>query len=249
MATEDGPPRAPASAPIRVTRLLAFTIFVVVAARRMATKTTSEGDEVLAPPSIQAPQTLDPAEAQEPVPAGVRAMSLLAFAIFAFFGAKTEHWVPEVGLAFVTGGTLFATPQLAAALIASAGGKQSSVFKTHLRRVIFVAVIALGILIFKARPPGLNGLKLAVLFAAALLEVVMVIGVGPFWLGDIANTLLSSDEPNWFSRFVGKLRRCVRKVTKLPQRWIVTIEADDGFLIVGAGLFLIGTIMQFLAGA
>jgi hypothetical protein len=248
MATEDGPAQEPASAPIRVTSLLAFAIFVVVAARRVATRKSSDGD-VLATPSIQAPQTLDPAEAQEPVPASIRVMSLLAFAIFAFFGAKTEHWVPEVGLAFVTGGTLFATPQLAAALIASAGDKQSSAFKTHLRRVIFVGVIALGILIFKARPPGLNGLKLAILFAAALLEVVMVIGVAPFWLGDVANTVLSSEEPNWFSRFVGKLRRCVRNVTKIPQRWIATIEEDDGFLIVGAGLFLVGTIMQFLAGA
>lgn len=213
----------------------------------MATKEISSGDEAVTPNKTS--QTLDPAETQQPAPASVRVMSLLAFALFAFFGAKTKHWVPEVGLALVTGGALFATPPLVAVLIASKGGEQSSTFKNHLRKVIFVATIALGILVFKARPPGLSGLKLAILFAAGLLEVVIIIGVAPFWLGDMANTAFSSEKPNWFSRLVSKLRRCIRSITKVPERWIATIEKDDGFLILGAGLFLVGTIMQFLAGA
>jgi hypothetical protein len=213
----------------------------------MTTEEISGGDEAVSP--CQAPQTLCPSASQEPVPASIRVISLLAFGIFVFFGAKTKHWVSEVGLAFVTGGALFATPQLVAALIASAGGKRTSAFKSRLREVTFIGVIVLGILVFKARPRGLDAWKLGVLFAAALLEVVIVLVVVPFWLAGGATTLFPPEESNWLTRLMGKLAPCLRKVTNPPVRWVATIEEDAGFLILGAGLFLIGAIMQFIAGA
>ena len=209
----------------------------------MATKEIS-GNEARTP---QEAETSDSLTAQEPVPASIRIMSLLAFAILVCFGVTTKNWVPELGLAFVTGGALLATPQLVAVLIA--GSKRTSAFKIHLKRVTFIGVVVLGYLVFKARPKGLEWWQLAVLFLAALLEVVMVLVVVPFWLGDSAKTVFSSEQPNWFSRLTGKLMCFLREAIKKPESWVATIEEDNGFLILGAGLFLVGTMMQFIAGA
>lgn len=211
----------------------------------MATEMIPDGNGTSAP--SQAPQTLDKSAAQEPVPASIRVMSLLAFAIFAIFGATTKNWVPELGLAFVTGGALLATPQLVAVLVASR--KRSSAFSIHLRRVTFLGVIVLGILVFKARPQRLAEWKLFVLFAAALLEVLILLVLVPFWLGGSAKTVFSSEKPSRFSHFMGKVIGSARRVIEVPERWVATVEEDNGFLILGAGLFLVGTMMQFVAGA
>jgi hypothetical protein len=239
--------QGPAPRPIAWVSLLGAVVLAVFTAWRLAPKAAPE---VLTPHDAQAPpQSSDMDGEQEPVPASIRVISLVALAIFVAFGWTTKHRVPELGLAFVTGGALLATPQLVAALVASQDRERASVFTTRLRTIAFLGVIGLGILVFKDRPHGLAVWKLGLLFAAALLELLTVLIVVPYWVAGSARILFPPGESNRLTRMTEKLAPCLRTVAEAPAKGIAAIEEDDGFLILGAALFLAGTIMQFIAGA
>jgi hypothetical protein len=185
------------------------------------------------------PQPLSTPDERPPVSVTTRVASFLAFAIFVVFGALAKKRASELGLAFVTGGALFATPQLVEALIVSPRGKQTSAFRTHLRTVAVLGAIGLGIVIFTGSHRGISTWKLVVLFVAGLLEVEMALGVVPFWLGRSVSILFG-----W-----KKLKGWLDKLTAIPRRFIAAVEKDGGFFVLGAVLFLVGTIIQFIAGA
>ena len=104
-----------------------------------------------------------------------------------------------------------------------------------------MTAIAIALEILGTRFPGLGFWKLILLWLTVTLEVVIALGVLPLWLISIGDTLAPR-----LSRW---LKKHIVKTAHVPARALATFDDKEGFLLLGAVFFLVGTTMQFIAGA
>jgi hypothetical protein len=178
------------------------------------------------------------------VSANFRLASIAASVIAVVFAAKTSHWLPELGLALITGSAFFVTPELLAVImpLQSQLDKRAAA-KTYLYSVLILAVVIVGAVVLASgyRHPHWQKLsvwKYIVLFVAATFESLLLAGVVPIWLSNIAPKGLLK----WLLSIVEWMLRPLR-------HGIEVLDNRGGFLFLGGLLFLVGTLIQFIVGA
>lgn len=188
------------------------------------------------------PASPPPKEAVRPA---VRITSVLVSIVILSLAAIGPNKTAQLGLASIAGGTLLLTPQVIEAFF---GSDTTTRFgETYLRVVTLltctgVILALLGVDAGKIYFPGINSLKLTVLIIAAILEVTITFGLLPVWLVKSGRDAMSR-------RRVDVLDDRWERCTSKPRSWLAKIEDGRHFARLGGLLFLIGIILQFIAGS
>jgi magnesium-transporting ATPase (P-type) len=182
-------------------------------------------------------------------PVGVRVVSFLVLAILTIYATNTQHELAELGLAFVTGGTLFLTPELIRVLVRAntSNVKRSSASTTYVTAITLIATILVVLAVVGVGPirlahQGLSGARLILVVALFIAEVIVIAGVVPLWIKRWPRMFFSPE-----SLAKGRAWLCQRAHPPLAAfRWV---EKNGWFVFLGGALFFVGTILQFIAGA
>jgi len=175
----------------------------------------------------------------ERVAPSVRLTSVVAFLIFSALGATARHALPELGLAFVTGSAMFVTPDIIEAIVSSKSQRWGKPM-TYIKTIALLALIAVSIVGFGAGTHELSSWKLGLLVVLAALELTLLFAIVPLYLLKIGNTL--------FERGVRWIAIQLHRLSKKPLTRLEHFEDNQGFFALGAGLFFLGTTLQFIAG-
>jgi hypothetical protein len=184
-------------------------------------------------------------------PVGVRIVSGIVLAIFIISATHTphSHEVAELGLAFVTGGTLFLSPQLVGVLVAAdtSDDKRSSAGKVYLISLTLISTIVIvlavvGVGPFQLQHQGLSGTRLVLVVALLIVQIVLSLGAVLLWLARWPSIFFS---PESLATRRDQLRACVHPLLIVFHH----AERRSWFVFLGGALFLVGTMFQFIAGA
>jgi hypothetical protein len=172
---------------------------------------------------------------EAPVSLATRTATVLIAVEIVVFAAIGENWLPELGLAFIAGGTLLATPSLIAPLVAS-----NKFFAVYLRIVAILAAIAVILAVLGVRGGHINiadysSLEFIALMATAVAELILL-AIVPLWFWTTTREALSSPGNQ-------------RSTAPHARTWHGRVEDKRVFAQLGALLFMAGVLMQFIAGS
>jgi len=110
-----------------------------------------------------------------------------------YFAAAGSHWLAEVGLALIAGGTLLATPSLIERVISPSQSRKP--LNTYLRTVGLLAATGVILSVLGVRGgdidlPASGSLKLAVLLITAIGEILLFALV-PIWFAKTSREAMS----------------------------------------------------------
>lgn len=164
--------------------------------------------------------------------------------MFVVFAARDKHTLPELGLACVTGSVLFVTPQVVGTIVSS-DWPSGNVSIVYLRLVIVLASLGLALVLMTGHPREISLGEFLALLAVVIVDILA------FWFWTrvylrFARRALGDAQ---VEKIAARMRDLLRPVRRALENTLAFVEARDGFILLGGGLFLFGSTLQFVAGA